>query len=55
MKHIELRHFWLCDQVEAKQIAPQYVPTQDMAADIFTKSLAPVPLARCGMLLGMEI
>ena len=55
MKHLDLRMFWLRDQVEAQIIAPEYVPTQDMAADIFTKALAPVALVRCRSLLGMVV
>ena len=39
MKHLDLRHYWLRDQVDFGVIAPEYIPTAEMIADIFTKSL----------------
>ena len=53
MKHLDLRHYWLRDQVEYGVISPEYIPTADMIADIFTKSL-PVPKVRfCRESLGV--
>ena len=39
MKHLSLCLFWIRDSVQEGLIAPVFVPTQDMAADFFTKAL----------------
>ena len=38
-KHIELKYFFVQDLVEEEKIKLEYVPTEDMVADIFTKAL----------------
>ena len=40
VKHIERRHFYIRDMVEALQIEVPYVPTDENIADFFTKPLA---------------
>ena len=52
MKHLSLRLFWLRDAVQDGLIAPTFVTTQDMAADIFTKSLDRFKLQKCAEMLG---
>ena len=39
-KHIDIRHHFIRECVEAETIALKYVPTADNVADIFTKALA---------------
>ena len=39
MKHLDLAHFWLRDEVETGSIRVEYVPTKDQLADILTKAL----------------
>ena len=39
MKHLDLAHYWLRDEVAMGFIGVQYVPTQDQLADILTKAL----------------
>jgi hypothetical protein len=39
IKYLDLRWYWLRDTVEAKVIAPLFVPTTEMTADILTKAL----------------
>ena len=39
MKHLDLRYFWLRDQVGESKIAVYYVPTAEMPADLLTKAL----------------
>ena len=39
-KHIELDIHFIREKVQAKQIEVNYVPSEDQAADIFTKALA---------------
>jgi hypothetical protein len=46
MKHLDLRFFWLRDEVTKRHLAVHYVPTADMAADILTKPLARVKVQR---------
>jgi hypothetical protein len=39
MKHLDIAHYWLRDEVTKGYIGVQYVPTQEQLADIFTKAL----------------
>ena len=39
MKHLDLAHYWLRDEVSKGSIQVEYVPTQEQLADIFTKPL----------------
>ena len=39
MKHLNLIYYDLRERVEAGEISPYIIPTQDMPADILTKSL----------------
>jgi len=39
MKHIDIRHHFLRDAVEAGTLTLQYCPTNDQLADIMTKAL----------------
>jgi hypothetical protein len=54
MKHLDLRFFWLRDEVTKRHLAVHYVPTADMAADILTKPLARVEVQRGRELLGIS-
>ena len=54
MKHLDLRFYWLRDQVEAGAIAPSFVPTTEMPADILMKALPPDAVKRCSSMLGLE-
>ena len=54
MKHLSLRLFWLRDAVQNSLIAPKFVGTQNMAADIFTKALDRFKVQRCIGMLGLE-
>jgi len=53
MKHLSLRLFWLRDAVQDGLIAPTFVSTQEMAADIFTKALDRSKLQNCTGMLGL--
>jgi Reverse transcriptase (RNA-dependent DNA polymerase) len=54
MKHLSLRLFWLRDAVQGGLIAPKFVGTQNMAADIFTKALDRFKVQKCIGMLGLE-
>jgi len=38
-KHIKIRYFWLKERVDLKDILVEYMPTEDMIADLLTKPL----------------
>ena len=38
-RHINIRYFWIKDQVKANKIEIQHCPTLEMLADFFTKPL----------------
>ena len=38
-KHIDIRHHFLRDKINSKEIEMVYCPTEDMAADVLTKAL----------------
>jgi hypothetical protein len=39
VKHLDLRFYWLRDEVERGSISVEYLQTNDMPADLFTKAL----------------
>jgi hypothetical protein len=53
MKHLDLRYFWLRDEVIKGHLAPRYIPTAEMAADILTKVLARVKVETAREQLGL--
>jgi hypothetical protein len=55
MKHLSLHLFWLRDAVQDGLIAPTFVPTQEMVADIFTKALDRFKVQRCAEMLGLFV
>ena len=52
MKHLSLRLFWLRD-VQDGLIAPTFVGTQEMVADIFTKALDRFKVQKYSEMLGL--
>ena len=54
MKQIRLSQFWLRDTVESGEITPQYTPTAEMVADIFTKPLPRGKIEEFRTMLGLE-
>ena len=55
MKHLDLRFYWLRDAVNARLIAPQYIPTKSMPADIMTKSLSRQSVQEMREMLGLRM
>ena len=53
LKHIQLRLYWLRDVVEEGEIAPHYVPTEGMVADLLTKALPVTKVAELRGLMGL--
>jgi hypothetical protein len=54
MKHLDLRFYWLRDQVEAGHITPSFVPTAEQAADILTKALPIAKINICRNMMGLH-
>lgn len=52
-KHIDVRHFFIRDEVERGAITFEYVPTAKMAADVLTKALSEEKHKVTTQLLGM--
>jgi hypothetical protein len=54
MKHLDLRYFWLRDEVNRqRRIEISYIPTADMAADLLTKPLGRIKVAIAREQLGV--
>ena len=53
-KHIDIRYHFIWDAVCRKLIQVNYVPTADMAADMFTKPLARHKVEYLNSLVGMH-
>ena len=54
-KHIDIRHHFLRDHVQAGSFTTTWIPTEDMPADIFTKILPSVVFSRHRDVLGLSI
>ena len=54
LKHIQLRLYWLRDVVEQGEIAPEYVPSEGMVADLLTKALPVSKVCEFRGLMGLE-
>jgi hypothetical protein len=54
MKHLDLRFYWLRDQVTHGVITPLFVSTEVMPADLLTKPLAKVKVDRFRKMMGLE-
>ena len=54
MKHLDLRFYWLRDQVTLGVITPLFVPTEEMPADLLTKPLTRVKVERFRRMMGIE-
>ena len=54
LKLMKLRLYWLRDVIEEGMIAPEYVPTGQMSADLLTKALPVVKVAELCGLIGLQ-
>ena len=54
MKHLDLRFYWLRDEVDKGTISVSYCPTADMPADMLTKSLSRDKVQLGRKLLGLR-
>lgn len=53
MKHLDLRFYWLRDNVESGHITPKHISTHDMIADCLIKPLVRVKHIKCRDGLGL--
>ena len=54
-KHIDIRHHFLRDHVQTGSFTTTWIPTEDMPADIFTKTLPSIVFSRHRDVLGLSI
>ena len=53
MKHLDLRFYWLRNEVEKGTILPVHLRTSDMPADILTKALGRVKVLQMLEMMGL--
>lgn len=53
-KHIDIRHHFIRDALKNKLIDVNFVPTEDMGADILTKALTSAKHYKCCKIMGLE-
>lgn len=53
MKHLDLCFYWLRDQVEMKKMVPEYLRTDEMPADLLTKSLPKPQVHKLRKMMGL--
>ena len=53
MKHLDLCFYWLRDQVERGKIAPIYLETENMPADLLTKALPKPQVEKLRHMMGL--
>ena len=53
-KHIDIRHHFIRDHVQAGSFTTTWIPTEDMPADIFMKTLPPIVFSRHRDVLGLS-
>ena len=54
MKHLDLQYFWLRDKVQKKQIQVEHQRTDEMPADLLTKSLARDKVEKFRAMMGLQ-
>jgi hypothetical protein len=54
MKHLDLRFYWLRNEVERGTISVKHIPTEEMPADILTKALGRVKVEEMVKLIGLK-
>ena len=55
MKHLDLCFYWLRDQVAMRRIEPNYLPTEEMPADLLTKALPKPQVEKLRRAMGLVI
>ena len=54
-KHVDIRHHFIRDHVQAGSFSTTWIPTADMPADIFTKALPSISFLRHHDVLGLSL
>ena len=55
MKHLDLRYYWLRDEVGRGTIEPMYMQTDNMPADLLTKSLPKPKVEKLREIMGLVL
>ena len=53
-KHIEIQYHWIREVVNAGKLAIKHCPTEDMVADLLTKSLGKQQFVKLRNLMGLR-
>lgn len=53
-QHIEVRHQWIREKIDSRQIFISYGSTEDMVSDGLTKALQPGPFRTFRAMIGMK-
>ena len=53
MKHIDIHHHYICEQVETKVIDLYHITGEENPADLFTKSLPVIKVEKFRTLIGL--
>ncbi len=53
MKHVDIKHHWIRQEVRRKNLEVRFIPTTEMTADILTKPLARVLVEQHRLDLGL--
>lgn len=53
-KHVDIRHHFVRESIESGHIGVEYLPTDEMPADLLTKGLSATKHNKCAMSLGMN-
>jgi hypothetical protein len=54
-KHIDIRHYFIRNHIQARFFSSTWIPVEDMQADIFTKPLSSVSFSRHRDVLGLSV
>ena len=54
MKHLDLRYYWLRDEVKKGSIRLEHIRTDEMPADLLTKSLQRIKVQRFAEMMGLR-
>jgi len=53
LKHLDSHWFWLCQAVHDGKVAPAFIPSKDMVADLLTKALPWETVDRLWQMMGV--
>jgi hypothetical protein len=52
-KHIDVAYHFIRERIARKEVSLSFIPTDDMAADMFTKPVGIAKFSKCKLLIGL--